>query len=60
MPMNLRFRDPSANGRLMELSFGAYHPGGALFGMGDGAVRLLNESIDVPVYAALFSRADGE
>jgi type II secretory pathway pseudopilin PulG len=60
VPMNLRIRDPAAHGRLMELSFGAYHPGGALFTMGDASVRLLAETIDMTVYQALHSRDGGE
>jgi len=58
--MNLRLREPTAHGRLMELSFGAYHPGGALFAMGDSSVQFLPETVDMTVYRALFSRNGGE
>ena len=58
--MNARRRDPAMHGRLMELSFGSYHSGGAFFGFGDGGVRFLSESIDVGVYQALSTRDGGE
>ena len=60
VPMNLRTRDPAAHGRLMELSFGSYHSGGAFFAMGDGSVQFLAETIELQVYQALFSRNGGE
>jgi prepilin-type N-terminal cleavage/methylation domain-containing protein len=60
VPMNLRFNDPSAHGRLMELSFGSYHPGGAMFTLSDGSVRFIPETIDFAVYQAQFSRNGGE
>ncbi len=54
--INLRFRDPTAHGRLMELSFGSYHRGGAFFVLGDGSVRFVTDSIDLQTYRALGSR----
>jgi len=53
--MNSRL-DPSVDGRLMEVSFGSYHPSGAGFGFADGSVRFLNESIELAAYQALGSR----
>ena len=58
--MNLRKHDPAAHGSLMELSFGSYHPGGAMFNFGDGSVRFLAETMDFAAYQALFSRDGGE
>ncbi|HEV7282249.1 MAG TPA: DUF1559 domain-containing protein [Pirellulaceae bacterium] len=60
VPMNLRFNDPSKPVALMELSFGSYHPSGAMFGMGDGSVRFIAETIDFATYKAAFSRSGGE
>jgi prepilin-type N-terminal cleavage/methylation domain-containing protein len=58
--MNARTRDPATHGRLMELSFGSYHEGGAHFGLGDGAVRFVSENIDMRVYRALSTRRGSE
>jgi prepilin-type N-terminal cleavage/methylation domain-containing protein len=58
--MNARVRDPAMHGRLMELSFGSYHSGGAFFGFADGAVRFLNENIDFATYQALSTRKGDE
>ena len=54
--INLRKNNPAANGRLMELSFGSYHPGGAHFALADGAVRFISENIDQALYQGLGSR----
>jgi len=40
--------------------FGAYHPAGANFLFGDGAVRFVNSTIDQEVYQQLGDRADGK
>lgn len=39
--------------------FSSYHVGGAYFGLGDGSVRFLSESIDLQVYQRLLNRQDG-
>jgi len=40
--------------------FVSMHPGGANFAFGDGSVRFLKQSIAMPTYTALGSRAGGE
>lgn len=59
MPMNLRTQDPGAPGRLIELAFGSYHVGGAHFGVADGSVHFLADSIDLATYQNLGARNDG-
>lgn len=58
--MNLRKQNPAATGYLMELSFGGYHPGGAMFCLSDGSVRFIAETVDLQTYRALGSRDGGE
>lgn len=58
---NLRLRNPAAHGRLMEVAFGSWHPGGvSMFTMGDDSTRTISDSIDLTVYHALGSRNGGE
>jgi prepilin-type N-terminal cleavage/methylation domain-containing protein len=38
----------------------AFHPGGAVFGMGDGSVRLIASSINIRDFARMVTRAGGE
>ena len=44
---------------ITELGFRSLHPGGALFGMGDGSVHLLSQNIDHQLYQRLGSKAEG-
>lgn len=57
--LNLRTIDPTVHGRIMELSFGSYHEGGAFFGLCDGSVRFISENTDQTLYRGLGSR-DGK
>lgn len=41
-------------------AFGSMHTGGANFGIGDGSVHFISQSIDMPTFQALGSRAGGE
>jgi len=51
---------PAEKGPLFVGGFGAYHPGVAVAGMGDGSTRGLSFTIDREVLQALGSRAGGE
>jgi prepilin-type processing-associated H-X9-DG protein len=44
----------------MNNAFGSRHPGGANFLFVDGSVRFIKNSINLAIYQALSSRADGE
>lgn len=59
VPINSRL-NPTIHGRLMELSFGSYHVGGAQFVLGDGSVRFLSENMDLGTLQALASIGGGE
>ncbi|MGE3775703.1 MAG: DUF1559 domain-containing protein [Pirellulaceae bacterium] len=48
--------DPTVSGVVMEMSFGSYHPGGALFALTDGSVHFIAQTIDLKVYQGLGSR----
>ena len=50
----------SANPHTRFQGFKSLHPGGVQFVFGDGAVRLLRESIDFQMYCNLGNRHDGE
>jgi len=52
--------EPAEKGPLFVGGFGAYHPGMAVAGMGDGSTRALSFTIDREVLHALGSRAGGE
>jgi prepilin-type N-terminal cleavage/methylation domain-containing protein len=52
--------NPSLNGRLLELAFGSYHPGGLMMSKCDGSVEFISNEIDMTVYQALSSRNGGE
>ena len=41
-------------------AFGSRHPGGALFGLGDGSVTFISETINLATYRALSTREGGE
>jgi prepilin-type N-terminal cleavage/methylation domain-containing protein len=43
-----------------DIPMGSMHPGGAMFGLGDGSVRFISQTIDMVTYRALASRDGGE
>jgi prepilin-type N-terminal cleavage/methylation domain-containing protein len=53
--MNSRL-DLSVPGAVMEISFGSYHSGGAMFCLGDGSARFIAETVELDVYRSLGSR----
>jgi prepilin-type processing-associated H-X9-DG protein len=38
----------------------AFHPGGAMFALGDGSVRFISQTIDIRDFARMVTRARGE
>ncbi len=44
------------SGQYNHWSFGSRHPGGAQFGLVDGSVRFVSETIDMAIYKAIASR----
>ena len=43
-----------------ELAFGSQHPGGVNIGFVDGHVQFITESIDLPIWSSIGTRAGGE
>jgi prepilin-type N-terminal cleavage/methylation domain-containing protein len=50
-------RQPYQN---MQGDFGSFHPGGCHFALADGAVKFVDEMIDINLYRRLGVRADGQ
>jgi prepilin-type N-terminal cleavage/methylation domain-containing protein len=59
VPMNAR-KIASTSGYVKELSFTSFHPGGAMFCLGDASVRFVPYTINFTVYQGLGSRNAGE
>jgi prepilin-type N-terminal cleavage/methylation domain-containing protein len=59
VPYNAR-RIASTSGYVKELSCASFHPGGAMFALGDASVRFVPYTINYPVYQGLGSRDKGE
>ncbi len=58
---NIEFPINSGNDtKWNAIAFGSEHPGGAQFGMADGSVRFVSETIDWGVYLATASKNGGE
>jgi prepilin-type N-terminal cleavage/methylation domain-containing protein len=58
--INAQLRTPAVSGELMEVAFGSYHTGGAMFLLGDGSVQFLSDSMDLNAYRSIGSRNGGE
>jgi len=59
VPMNAR-KIASTSGYVKELSYTSFHPGGAMFTLGDASVRFVSYTINTATYQALGSRAGAE
>ncbi len=65
VPTGQRINSPSTNLSNVDNAYttnmgaGSYHPSGALFCLGDGAVVFLNQGIDFELYNAIGGKADG-
>ena len=57
-PINSTFYNGSNN--FNDISFGSNHPGGCQFGLGDGSVRFIAETIDLSLYKCLASMKQRE
>ena len=53
-------RKGSAPNEAQFINAQSYHPGGANFLFGDGSVRFLSDSIDMPIFQQLGHRSDGQ
>jgi prepilin-type N-terminal cleavage/methylation domain-containing protein/prepilin-type processing-associated H-X9-DG protein len=58
--INSIFTNPNLTYPYNDVPFGSMHPGGMNVCMGDGAVRYLNQNLDMNSYRALASRNVGE
>ncbi|MBU4400702.1 MAG: DUF1559 domain-containing protein [Planctomycetes bacterium] len=58
-----QYRDVATGGKMMNNKFfgspGSEHSGGAHFGLGDGSVTFLSDSMDATIFALMGSMADG-
>lgn len=61
MPLNQLLRRPKNNGDWPNnYSFASRHVGGGQFGLGDGSVRFVSESVDIAIYRAVATISSGE
>jgi len=55
--LNSRWKTPTMDARIMQLTFGGFHPGGAQFVRVDGSVFMMNDSIEhFTAYRSQFDR----
>lgn len=59
-PMNRSMLKSTVPGDERELSFGSYHPGGAVMHLGDGSVRFVAQTTDAAIWKATGSRNGDE
>ncbi len=52
--------DYNGSNNFNDISFGSQHTGGCNFARGDGSVKFLRDSINLPLYLAMASVASGE
>jgi len=54
--LNSRWKNPELDARIMQLTFGSFHPGSANFARADGSVFTMNDSVDLKTYRKYFDR----
>ena len=54
--LNSRWKNPTLDARIAQLTFGSFHPGGAQFVRVDGSVFMMNDSVDIDTYRKQFCR----
>ena len=59
-PVNLGVVYPAGNATGANGAFASQHPGGGNFGLGDGSVTFISETIDLATYRALSTREGRE
>ena len=59
-PPNYMPNPPTPANWPMVMSFRSLHPGGVGFGMADGSVRFVSDSIDIVLYQSFSTKAGGE
>ncbi len=59
-PVNMGIVNPAGSATGANSAFASRHPGGGLFGFGDGSVSFISETIDLATYRALSTREGGE
>jgi prepilin-type processing-associated H-X9-DG protein len=59
-PVNMGIVYPAGSATGANGAFSSLHPGGGMFGFGDGSVSFISETIDLATYRALSTREGGE
>jgi prepilin-type processing-associated H-X9-DG protein len=59
-PVNTGIIYPAGSATGANSAFGSQHPGGGNFGLGDGSVTFVSETIDLTVYRAMSTREGKE
>lgn len=59
-PLNAAVQRPELSGYLLEVGFGSWHVGGALFVFADGSTHFINDNIEHQVYKELATRRGQE
>jgi len=58
--LNSRWKNPSLDARVSQVTFGSFHPGGAQFVRVDGSVFMMNDMVDLHTYRRQFCRLGDE
>ncbi len=60
VPLNYKVRPANVENWTRQYTFRSNHPGGSNFGMADGSVKFVKNTINFNIYQALSTRANGE